>query len=537
MSIRKLAWCALFGAALACTAALRAADAPTGSSDAPPVLKIARGEIRGKTDAGVATYLGIPFAAPPIGTLRWKPPQPPAAWSGVRDCTQFGPACPQPAGLGGQRDVGKQDEDCLYLNVWTAARTGEKKPVMVWIHGGGCTTGAGSLPYYNGAALAKAGVVLVTINYRLGPLGYLAHPLLSKESSEGVSGNYGHLDQIAALRWVRDNIAAFGGDPECVTIFGESAGALSVCRLMISPQAKGLFHRAIAQSGGAHGRNRHLRQRVGRLDSMEDIGRQVAARLGCDKADDVLAAMRAKTPAELLAATDPSQGLFGKGIKFAPVVDGWTIPDDPGLMFERGRFHRVPMMLGTNADEGTMFLQQLPALRMIGYRLTVRVLFSEQADALLRLFPVARDEDVKGALNKLVTVGAFVWPAKEVAMSMAEHGGRAYLYHFTRVPPVDLARKLGAFHGLEIVYAFGNLREGAGFDQTDRKLSAEMMARWTRFAATGEPNGGAMPAWPAYDLKGDRHMEFGDASAVKAGLYKEACDAIRQRRESTKTPK
>ena len=555
MRARLLLIAAACAVALGCTAVLRAADAP----DSPPVLKIAQGEIRGKMDAGAAAYLGIPFAAPPTGPLRWKPPRLPATWTGVRDCTQFGPACPQPSGLGIQRDVGKQDEDCLSLNVWTtvdaaasvdaaspprsqnpkttdAARTPRLQPVMVWIHGGGCTTGAGSLPFYNGAALAKAGVVVVTVNYRLGPLGYLAHPLLSKESGEGVSGNYGHLDQIAALRWVQANIAAFGGDPECVTIFGESAGALSVCRLMISPQAKGLFHRAIAQSGGAHGRNRHLRKRTGRLESMEEVGEQVAARLGCDKGGDVLAAMRAKTPAELLAATNPAQGLFGKGIKFAPIVDGWTIPDDAGKLFEQGKFHRVPMMLGSNADEGTMFLQQLPVNRAFGYRLTVRLLFEEQADTLLRLFPVQRDEDVKDALNKLVTVSAFVWPARQIAESMARHGGRAYLYHFTRVPPIEAARKLGAFHGLEIAYAFGNLREGAGFNETDRKLSAEMMARWTRFATAGDPNGRDLPAWPAYNPQADPYMEFGDACAMKTGLYKEACEAIAERKRAAETP-
>lgn len=295
-----------------------------------------------------------------------RPPQPVEAWDGARECTEFGPACQQPASTIG--DTPKlQDEDCLYLNVWTAAAD-EPLPVMVWIHGGGCTTGTGSTPIYNGARFAKRVVVLVTINYRLGPLGYLAHPLLSAESDHGVSGNYGLLDQIAALQWVQRNIAAFGGDPDCVTIFGESAGAQSVCWLMVSPLAEGLFHRAIAESGGVHGPTRALREEVGRFESMESVGERIAHDLGCDTALDPLAAMRAVTPERLLKTLDVAQGLLGKGVKLGAVVDGWALARSASAMWDAGEQYDVPFMTGSNADEGSIFMRQLPVTGLSGYR-------------------------------------------------------------------------------------------------------------------------------------------------------------------------
>jgi para-nitrobenzyl esterase len=531
---------------------------------AAPEVRIDSGRIRGTAEGGVAAYLGIPYAAPPVGSLRWEPPQPVTPWSAVRPCTQFGPACPQPASPFG-RDVGRQDEDCLYLNVWTAAEApvstlgggsgeGEAhrpspssasatagRPVMVWIHGGGCSIGAGSLPYYNGRRLAEQGVVLVTLNYRLGPLGFLAHPLLSKESPHGVSGNYGLLDQIEALRWVQRNIAAFGGDPQRVTVFGESAGALCIARLMVSPPAKGLFQRAIAQSGAAHGRNRDLKKTVGRMESMEAIGERLAKALGCDRAADPLAALRAKTPAELLAAAQPQVGLFGAGTHFGPVVDGWVLPDNAVRLFQQGRQHDVPLMVGTNADEGSIFLRQLPVQRTVAYRLLVRRLFPERADEVLTLFPAANDAEVEGALNRLVTVVSFEMPARFLAKSMAPKKSKAYLYQFTRVPPFGARppaeaggdtrgaggglQTFGAFHGLEIAYVFGNPLVGAGRDPIDQALSKAMMDRWIRFAATGDPNPPrASPVWPAYDPAGDQYLEFGDVLAVKTGLHKSACD-------------
>jgi len=483
------------------------------------------GLVAGRVDGGVRVFKGIPYAAPPVGPLRWRPPQPPKPWDGVRECTAFGPACPQPTRVKVAGTVGRQDEDCLTLNVWAPAEPpAEGLPVMMWIHGGGFTIGAGSMPFYDGAALARQGVVLVTINYRLGPLGFLAHPLLSKESEHGVSGNYGLLDQIAALRWIRDNIAAFGGDPHRVTIFGESAGSAAVCRLMVSPLAKGLFHRAIAQSGGAHGRNRHLREPRDKLEPMENVGLRLAKALGCHEAPDPLAALRAKSPQQLLDVAKPAVGLFGRGIKFGPIVDGWVLPDDPAALWLAGKQHDVPFMAGSNADEGTLFLGNLPVRRPVGYALTVRSMFGKDAPAVLKLFPAATAADVPKALNKLTTVRAFAGPARALARAMAKVPSKAYLYHFTRVPPIPAAQRLGAFHGLEIAYVFGNLRAGAPWAELDRTLAATMSACWVQFATTGDPNRDGLPAWPACDAATDQHLEFGDHVVAKAGLYRQACD-------------
>jgi len=487
-------------------------------------VRVGSGRVSGVASGDVRVYKGIPFAAAPVGKLRWRPPQPVVTWEGIRRCTAFAPSCPQPRQIVG-RDVGERSEDCLYLNVWTPAEAADGRlPVMVWIHGGGHTTGSGSLSYYDGESLARQGVVVVTINYRLGPLGYLAHPLLSKESGRGVSGNYGMLDQIAALRWVQRNIAAFGGDPGRVTIFGESAGAVSVCRLMISPLAKGLFHRAIAQSGGAHGRNRHLRQTWYGMEPMEKVGERLATALGCDQADDPLAALRAASAEQLLEASRPSQGLFGKGIKFGPVIDGWAIPDDPTDLWAAGKQHSVPFMAGSNADEGSVFLKQLPIRHILGYKLTVRMMFREHADRVLALFPAQTDQDVRPAMNRMVTMSAFAAPMRSLARSMAKVDAPGYLYHFTRVAPGTAVKPYGAFHGLEIGYVFGTLKPALGPTPRDWELSKAMSACWARFAKTGDPNGEGIPAWPVYQAATDQHLEFGDAVEVKAGLHKSACD-------------
>lgn len=486
----------------------------------PDTVRIDTGRIAGTTELGVRVFRGIPFAAPPVGALRWKPPQPAAAWDGVRACTAFGSICPQPAPLLGKKDE-KESEDCLYLNVWTPARTAaEKLPVMVWIHGGSCTTGSGSMTLYHGAKLAQQGVVVVTINYRLGPFGFFAHPLLSAESPHHVSGNYGFLDQIAALQWVQRNIAAFGGDPHTVTIFGESAGSASVCRLLISPLAAGLFQRAICESG-ALGGNRNLR---GGPASAETIGTRIAASLHCDNAADPLTALRAKTATEILAAANPLQGLFGAGTKFGWVVDGWAIPDTPKALYAAGKFAHVPLLIGTNADEGTIFTRQLAVQRVAGYQFLVRQLFRDDADAVLKLFPAVRDEEVPAAVSRLVTVAAFVAPSRALARFTSQVGCPTYVYHFTRVPPVTKKMGVGACHGLEIPYVFGNMPAGIVVEAADTQLAKRMSACWVQFAKTGNPNTTETPNWPAYTANGDRYMLFGDEVKAAAVLLREECD-------------
>ncbi|MCX7013610.1 MAG: carboxylesterase family protein [Candidatus Sumerlaeota bacterium] len=505
-------------------------DSAPAKSAATEAVAIDTGRIAGvyaDADRKIRVFKGIPFAAPPVGELRWKPPQPVKPWDGVRACDKFGPACPQPKSLMGT-DPGSQNEDCLYLNVWTPASNADAKlPVMVWIHGGGCTTGAGSLSIYEGTNFARQGVVLVTINYRLGPLGFFAHPLLSKESPRGVSGNYGFLDQIEALQWVKRNIAAFGGDPDCVTIFGESAGSASVARLMVSPLARGLFHRAIAESGGAEGRNRHLREPWSRQEPMGKVGERIADALGCSQAPDPLAALRAKTPRELIDVSNPAQGLFGKGTHFGWIIDGWALPDDPAYLFESGQQAAVPFMAGFNANEGTVFLRNAPVQGATGYQLMVRTLFGKQAPEALELFPI-ENNDVLKAVDHFTTLSAFGQPARAMARAMEKVGAPAYCYYFTHVAPTGAASKLGAFHAAELPYVFQTLPRVLMLRAVDRNLSKTMQSYWVNFAKTGDPNGEGLPPWPAHTKASDAYQELGDTVQTRTGLFQKQFDLLEQ---------
>lgn len=468
-------------------------------------MRLDSGEIRGLEARGVKNYRGIPFAAPPVGELRFRPPQPVTPWSGVRDCTRFGPACVQPDTNLIPTEKGPQSEDCLYLNVWTTAARGERRPVMVFIHGGGFAIGSGSRPTQDGSDLARQGVVVVTFNYRLGPFGFLAHPALSAESERGVSGNYGLLDQIAALAWVKRNIAAFGGDPERVTIFGESAGGVSTGCLLVSPPARGLFHRVIMQSGTPL-----------HLASLEE-----AERLGVD----LLGAMSAKElramPAEkLLAAASPRVGMFGNGSKLWPVIDGKVLPEPAEQALAATD---VPVMLGTNADEGTLFLRQLPIKRPAGYQWLVRKIFGPGAEQVLEAFPAETPEEVKPALNRLITVAAFVVSARQVAQRLAQRSAPVFVYHLTRVSPGGVRNGMGAAHGVDVFYVFGTLPPGFT-DQLDQRVSQQMQAAWTQFAATGDPNTDGLPQWPRFTSQNEDYLEFGDRPRVGRHLEKDACE-------------
>jgi para-nitrobenzyl esterase len=528
----------LLTALLTLTAAIGPARAAEPAGDAPPVVRIDSGRIRGAAladPAGVRVFRGIPYAAPPVGELRWRPPRAVRPWQGVRDCTEFAPICPQPKKKILREITGPRSEDCLSLNIWTAGRAGDKRPVMVWIHGGGFTTGAGSLPHYDGRQFAASGAVLVTINYRLGPFGFMAHPALSAESATETSGNYGLMDQVAALEWVKRNIAAFGGDPGNVTIFGESAGSVSVGCLLVCPAAEGLFHRAILQSGAPIGLRTPLRGgKAGK--SAEEAGVDLARRLGIDRPAgddaDTAAALRAVEPGELLEAAGPRVGLFGKGDKYWPCVDGHVLPGEPADLLAAGRHHDVPVMIGTNADEGTLFLRQLPIRRRRGYELLVRRIWPASGEAILDMFPAEKDEDVPRRLAEVVTVAIFVAPTRRTARWLAEQDSPVWLYHFTRVSPGARRRGLGATHGIEIFYVFKTLRP-FGNEKADRDLAETMHRSWLRFARTGDPNGEGLPRWPAYQAGTDVHLEFGDELRTGRDLWKEACDLFDRTRGHT----
>lgn len=469
------------------------------------------GKISGTTDGGLHIFKGVPFAAPPVGDLRWKPPQQVAAWDGVRACNEYGDACPQqpyPAGSMFARKPEKHSEDCLYLNVWTTKLDPEaSQPVMVWIHGGGLTRGSGANTVYDGSNLARKGVVLVTINYRLGPFGYLAHPELTKESSHEASGNYGVLDQVAALEWVRRNIAKFGGDPTRVTIFGESAGSWSVNVLMASPLAAGLFQRAIGQSGGSFGPGTPLASAERRgLAFMEAAGAESLEQLRDLSADQLLAVE-----------------IGGRG---GPVVDGWVLPESIREIFAAGKQNDVPVIVGSNANEMTSLTNPttIPRTRE-EYLKRIEEGFGDLADELDVLYPVETDADVGGAWldggrDRLFSVQMRTW-----ARMAGTGDAKAYLYFFTRVPPIPNSQYFGAFHAAEIAYVFHNLdRLPTQYGKVDHELSDTISGYWVNFAATGDPNGEGLPRWPAYNREDEPYQDLGDTVQTRNHLLQDQLD-------------
>ena len=496
------------------------------------IVKIDSGWLAG-SGTSIRSYKGIPYAAPPVGDLRWKPPQAPQPWKGIRVAKTFPATCPQPLPLGGP----PQSEDCLGLNVWTPARSAsDKLPVMVWIHGGGFMIGASSQTVYDGEPLAAQGVVVVSINYRLGIFGFLAHPALSAESPQGVSGNYGMLDMIAALQWVKRNIGAFGGDPANVTIFGESAGGTAVCLLMVMPQAEGLFKKVIAES--AWGMNRpisHLKESwYGRI-SMEKYGEK----FGAD-----LAALRSKTTAEVLKLAGPI-GLGGdasdRGEIFFPVVDGRVFPDDPSRLFSSGKFSNVALIAGTNADEGTL-VGGPPVHNLAAYRKWAEKQFASQTDALLSLYPAATDADAWGASAKVSGDLEFLQGTRSVLRAVATVNPKTFQYYFTRLNGVGRRIKWGVFHASEIPYVFGTLPDSAygttatlfgdfsvdadSYSEQDGRLSKAMSAAWAQFAKTGDPNRTGIATWPPFGKTQEKYLEFGDQIAVKTDLRKSQLDFL-----------
>ena len=494
-------------------------------SELNELVAVESGELRGtelrssgSREGPVLSFKGIPYAAPPTGPRRFQPPQPPEPWSEVRDATEFGPACWQPtppAGAPAGTAPERLDEDCLTLNVWTGARRkGERLPVMVWIHGGGLTTGSGSLWAYEGTSLASRGFVIVTLNYRLGALGYLAHPALSLELEPPSSGNQGLLDQIAALRWVRRNIERFGGDPGNVTVFGHSAGAWSVNYLLASPLAHGLFHRAIGQSGGLLGPMTLLTEDEPGRPSAESVGETLAAlALAAESRDEEpageagLEALRSASPEQLLE--------LSLGLSFGPAVDGTVFPADLYTVMTQGDHHRVPILVGSNRDEGTLLFQTASPTNVADYRQWLASEYGDLADDFFGLYPAYTDEEAQGAFLANMTDRTFGWQMRTWARLNERAGAPAWLYRFSRVAPG--MESFGAFHAAEVVYVFGNLEQAddqrespIAWDDTDRALSETMSTYWTNFARTGDPNGDGLPNWPRFRPPENIRLELGD---------------------------
>ena len=502
---------------------------PTETAVAPepvaigPEVAVTGGTVRGTLgEDGLKQYHGIPYAAAPVGNGRWAPPGPVEPWADIRDATTAGSSCVQPQGQGGSfygRSDFEMDEDCLTLNVWTRAQhVGPGLPVMVWIHGGGLTTGDGAS--YPGELLTSNGVVLVTANYRLGPFGFLAHPELSAENANGVSGNAGLRDQIAALEWVRDNIEQFGGDPANVTIFGESAGSLSVSLLQASPLSGGLFHRVIGESGGAFQPMTFRDRETPWAASAESVGEKFGAALAGEGGDASLAALRTLAADHVLQIfqSDPAFSDYGS----LAIVDGEVIPDEVATIFAEGRQADVPVLIGSNADEATTFLAFFTpnfGEGNAGFGAYVQATLPEAADGLGEHYPSADDAQAERAWVDLFGDLLFAYPMRAWARSMETVDSDAYLYWFTWAPPIEERDRYKAFHAAEVGYVFGNLDLfGAVPTDEDRALSDLMASIWTQFAKTGNPNGEGLPQWPAYTRENEAYLELGIDTGSKTGL-------------------
>ena len=457
-------------------------------------------------EGDVQIFRGIPFAAPPIGDLRWKAPQPVKPWSGVRKCEAFGASpvqgVPNPFGPWSAEFLIPKEpvsEDCLYLNVWTGRGSAgsnsatQKRPVLVWIYGGGFNSGGSGVPIYDGEATAKKGVVFVSINYRVGALGFLAHPELTKESPKNAAGNYGLMDQIAALQWVKQNIAAFGGDPGNVTIAGQSAGSMSVNCLVASPLAKNLFKKAIAESGASFTRSNQT------LKQAEENGIKVMQSLGASS----LAELRAKPADEILKK---AQGVRG------PIIDGYVLPQSIADIFAAGKQNNITLLTGWNQDEGMIFGSLKNA---DDYRKQLEGQYGANTQAFLKFYPATTDAEAAASQQNVSR--DMIFGAQNYAWANTEsgQGKKVYVYRFTRkIPATGNYASFGAFHTGEVAYAYDNLRfidrQLRPLDAADAELAKTMSAYWVNFIKTGNPSGKGLPQWPAYSLKEKQIMVLGD---------------------------
>lgn len=488
------------GPLVALLAVAMALAAPVASAE--PV-RTEYGLVEGVEDNGARVFRGIPYAAPPVGPLRWRAPAPPATWEGVRNADQFSPICIQPGSYPDDAPPEPMSEDCLYLNVWTpTVARDEPLPVMVWIYGGGLLNGSASTPLYAGDALARRDVIVVTFNYRLGAFGFLAHPQLSQESGYGGSGNYGLLDQIEALKWVQANISAFGGDPANVTVFGQSSGAISISALISSPLARGLFHRAIGQSGGL-------------LEPLD-----AAPEFGLEGAEQVGQAFAAQLDAPSLQALRslPASAIVARPFNPQPNVDGYVLRETPYGALASVRANDVDLLVGSNAEEGLYFLSG----RTVTAANLTDILSQDFPGFIVSLIGPRDPADDRAAREAFISFESdmrFGWNMWAWARLNARAGRRTFYYRFAHSP----AGQDGATHGAEMAYVFDHLDlYDAPWTASDRRLAEIMISYWTNFARTGDPNGEGLPNWPAFESSSQRALLIDDDNVRSAAIPNEA---------------
>ena len=494
------------------------------AADDLPVVDTGSGKVSGlflDRENQLAVFRGIPYAQPPLGELRWKPPRKLQAWSGTRACREFSPAAPQiPLSV-------KQDEDCLYLNVWTrqAGNPQARLPVMVWIHGGGLNRGSGHRPVYEGSGFANRDVVLVTVNYRLGALGFLAHPELSAESSEGISGNYGFLDQIEALKWVRQNISQFGGDPGNVTLFGESAGGTSVSLLCVCEKAKGLFHRAIIQSPWMFGFITQLaepnvvplKEPLAATPSAEQLGEEWARNLTQRKGKAAIGELRSLPPEKILQAVDyyPTRA----------TIDGVVLTGHPCQLFREGRQADIPMMIGTTRDEGAYFRQWINLPTRESFVKKLSRFYGPEAEGVADLYPGNSARELSQAGVDFVTDSWFVQPARQMLNGMSTVSSKTFQYEFSHVNRENPA--LGAHHSIELPYVFNTLKNRQ--QRPDDQALADLLTDyWVQFARAGNPNRKGLPQWPEYRAETGHCLQLDRTTRVLQDVRRRNCDRIDQ---------
>ncbi len=491
----------------------------TGGS-APLTVTTDHGDVTGVLEGSTRDFLGIPYAKPPVGPLRWQPPRAIEPWATALDASKKGPECAQLDPIGGKFAT-ISSEDCLTLNVWTPSKPkSEKLPVMVWIHGGAFVLGSGGDPAYDGHNLSEAtGVVVVSINYRLGPFGFLSLPSLRAEDAAFPSaGNYGLEDQRAALQWVKANAAAFGGDPSNVTVFGESAGGASVCHHLVSPLSKGLLQRAIIESGPC--------ELVSTKDAADAQGLALTDALACKQGDAAanLACARGKTAAEIALALPLSQDFISPGgAKWNPVVDGHELTDQPTALVEAGAFEKVPTILGYNSDEASLFflLGNTTIADDAALATLAETIAPGHGQEISAQYPSAEYGTAQAAGIAAVTDAGFICPTRRTAKALAKGGAATYLYHFAYAPTGGLFGDLGSFHSGEIRYVLGNRSQILPQALTDEELALTDIVQgyWTRFAATGDPNGASAFAWPRYDVTADEAIVL-DTAPSKGSAHR-----------------